>query len=94
MAPRKTTKQSGKGISFRATVREREMIDRAARLYDMGPSDYARRNIMKQVEIDLADETEFSISPQAMSDFLAALDRPAQNKPRLQKLLSEKSILE
>lgn len=91
MAQRKPTVS---GMNFRTTVTERSLIDRAARALDMKPGDYARRSVMKQVEMDLAAETEFEISAQAMTDFLAALDRPPQAKPGLKKLLTEKSILE
>ncbi len=92
MAQRKTTRTPG--ISFRASARERAMIDRAARAKDLGPSDYARRSIMKQVEMDLADETEFAVSAASMAAFMKALDRPVQAKPSLKKLLTEKSVLD
>ncbi len=92
MAQSKSTRVPG--VSFRANARERAMIDRAARSKDMGPSDYARRSIMKQVEMDLADETEFSISAAAMTQFMDALDRPADAKPNLRKLLTQNSILD
>jgi uncharacterized protein (DUF1778 family) len=93
MAQRKSVKAPA-GISFRASARERAMIDRAAQAKNVGPSDYARQSIMKQVEMDLADESEFMIPAKDMAAFMEALDRPAQVKPRLKKLLTEKSVLE
>lgn len=92
MAQRKTNKNSG--LSFRASTREKAVIERAARSKDMSPSDYARRSILSQAEMDLADETEFVISAKAMEKFMAALDAPPRERPRLKKLLTEKSILE
>ncbi len=92
MAQRKSNKSSG--MSFRASLREKALIDRAARAKDMSPSDYARRSILSQAEMDLADETEFVISAKAMAAFMTALDAPPRDRPRLKKLLTEKSILE
>ena len=93
MAQRKTTDKDS-GFSFRANAREKALIDRAARSHDLGPSAYARRSVIKQAEMDLADETSFTISAQDMTAFMAALDRAPQAKPRLKKLLTEKTVLE
>lgn len=93
MAQRKTTDKNS-GFSFRTTTRERALIDRAARSHDLKSGDYVRRSVIKQAEMDLADETEFTITAQKMAAFMAALDASPKDKPRLKKLLSEKSVLE
>ena len=94
MAQRRKTTDRSSGISFRASARERALINRAAQTHNMGPSDYARRSILIQAEMDLADETQFTVSAKQMAEFLDALDRAPKVKPRLKKLLTEKSILE
>jgi len=82
-------------MTFRASPEEKMLIAKAAQVRKFDePSAYARKSVMTQVEIDLADRTEFQISSKDMHAFLAALDRPVQNKPHLRKLLSEKSVLD
>lgn len=82
-------------MPFRVSPAERLLITKAARARNFDEdSAYVRKSLMAQVEMDLADRTEFQIPAKAMQIFLAALDRPVQNKPRLQKLLNEKSILD
>ena len=82
-------------MTFRASPSERSLIAKAARARKFDEdSAYVRKSVMTQVEIDLADRTEFEIPAKNMQAFLAALDRPVQNKPGLRKLLNEKSILD
>lgn len=93
----KTTKkpQQRQVMTFRTSTAERQLIKKAAkaRHFD-NESAYVRERLMAQVQMDLADRTEFEIAPEKMKAFLAALDRPVQHKPRLKKLLTEKSILD
>lgn len=80
--------------TFRASPREEILIAKAARVKKFEEeSAYVRKCVMTQVEMDLADRTEFQIPTEDMQAFLAALDQPIQNKPNLKKLLSEKTIL-
>ena len=81
-------------MTFRASPSERVLIAKAAQAKKFDESAYVRKSVMTQVEMDLADRTEFQISAKDMQAFLTALDQPVQNKPRLRKLLNEKSILD
>jgi uncharacterized protein (DUF1778 family) len=82
-------------MTFRASPSERRLIAKAARARKFEEdSAYVRKSVMTQVEMDLADRTEFQIPAKDMQAFLAALDRPVRNKPNLKKLLNEKSILD
>jgi len=82
-------------MTFRASPSERLLIAKAARARKFEEeSAYVRKSVMTQVEMDLADRTDFQIPVKDMQDFLAALDRPVRNKPNLGKLLNEKSILD
>ena len=92
-----TRKKSGNrasSIIFRTNLTERALIQKAAAAEKLDTSVYARKSLLKQAEMDLADRKEFIISDKNMDAFLAALDRPVQNKPRLRKLLTEESILD
>jgi len=91
------TQRQRQVMTFRASATERLLIRRAAkaRKFD-NESAYVRDRLMTQVQMDLTERTEFEFegAPDKMKHFLAALDRPVQSKPRLKKLLSEKSALE
>jgi uncharacterized protein (DUF1778 family) len=45
-------------------------------------------------EIELAERSEFKLPPDQWKAFLAALDKPAEANPRLQRLLAEPSVVE
>lgn len=81
-------------INFRATREEKDLIARAAKASGQRPTVYARKSLVLKAEIDLASKNEFAVSTKKMEAFLAALDKPVQNKPKLKKLLTEKSILD
>jgi uncharacterized protein (DUF1778 family) len=81
-------------IIFRATNAERALITKAADVEKLDTGVYARKSVLKQAEMDLAERQEFLISDENMNAFLAALDRPVQNKPQLRKLLLEDSVLD
>lgn len=94
-----TTKKKGgrkdRVMTFRASPEQRRLIAMAARVRKFDEeSAYVRESLMTQVEIDLADRTEFPLSPKSMQAFVAALDRPVQKKPSLRKLLTEPSVLD
>ena len=82
-------------MTFRTSPAERLLIKKAAKARKFeNESAYVRDRLMTQVQMDLTERTEFEIAPERMKHFLAALDRPVTSKPRLKKLLSEKSALE
>ncbi len=89
------TQRQRQVMTFRTSPAERRLIKKAAkaRKFD-NESAYVRDRLMTQVQMDLTERTEFEIAPEKMKQFLAALDRPVTSKPRLKKLLSEKSALE
>ena len=81
-------------MTFRVLPGEKKLIAKAAKVERLEPSAYVRKSLMKQAEIDLADRSEFLISPKDMDSFLAALDRPVQKKTGLQILLNKKTVLD
>ncbi len=48
----------------------------------------------QRAEQAIAHQRHFKLSAKLWAQFMAALDRPAQIKPRLKRLFSEKTILE
>lgn len=88
------THRKSETINFRTTAMEREIIRRAAESTNVTESEYARNSALKQAEMDIADQTVFSVSEEVLAGFALALEKPALIKPNLKKLLKEKSVLE
>jgi uncharacterized protein (DUF1778 family) len=57
-------------------------------------TDFIIRSACAEAEQTLADQRRFSLDAGQWSAFLAALERPAEAKPRLRRLFSEPSVLE
>lgn len=57
-------------------------------------TDFIIRSACAEAEQTLADQRRFSLDSDQWKAFVAALDRPAQVKPRLRRLFSEPSVLE
>ncbi len=87
------TRKSGR-LNLRTTEKEEALIKAAAPLRGLNASQYVLFSASKQAEMDLADRCSFTLSPEQMDAFLAALDRPVRDKPRLRELINEKTVLE
>ena len=57
-------------------------------------TDFVIRSACAEAEQVLADQRRFVLDTDQWKAFVAALDRPAQVKPRLRRLFAEPSILE
>ncbi len=77
-----------------ARLRGSELIRIGAKLRGVNMTEFILSSASKEAEQMLADQRHIELSPKAWKEFTEALDRPAQIKLRLQRLLSEPSILE
>lgn len=91
MAPA-TTKQSRIGI--RTTKEQKALIMRAASAQGQRLSDFVLASAQEKAELVLADQKDFVLPAERWKDFVAALDRPARRHERLNRLMSEPSVLE
>jgi uncharacterized protein (DUF1778 family) len=57
-------------------------------------TDFIIRSACSEAEHMLADQRRFLLDTDQWNAFVDALDRPAQVKPRLRRLLEEPSVLE
>jgi len=57
-------------------------------------TEFILRSACTEAELALADQRRFVLDDKQWKAFTAALDRPAQPKPRLRRLFAEPSILE
>lgn len=89
------TAKATRRYNLRATNEQADMIDAAMRLgNERNVTDYILGSAMLVAEQRLMARRHFQLEPREYQQFLAALERPVQEKPRLRRLLTEPSVLE
>lgn len=81
-------------IHLRASERDVSAISRAAASVGVSVSAFILESAAERAQRTLADQQQFVLTGAQWRAFTAVLDRPAQRKPGLEKLLREPSILE
>lgn len=81
-------------ISIRAHRVQRDLIDCAAERLGKTRSDFMLETACREAETVLADQRVFVLGQKEWKAFLAALDSPPKSRPRLEKLMQERTILE
>ena len=79
-------------LQLRATAGEETLIKVAAKRQGVNVTDFIIRAAREKAEESLADQTRFVLDADQWKQFMAALDRPAREKPRLRKLFSEPHV--
>jgi len=78
-------------INLRASRRQKQLIDQAAELLDRTRSDFMLDAACREAQALLMDQTHFSLPEDKFKRFMAALDRPLKENPKLRKLLQSKA---
>jgi uncharacterized protein (DUF1778 family) len=81
-------------IEVRTSFEQKAFITRGANANGQSISDFILSSAQEKAEIILADQKEFVLQQDRWDKFVAALERPASKHRRLEKLMSEPSILE
>lgn len=81
-------------LDLRVSPDEKGLISQAASVARVKASEFVRDSVMSRAENILADRMRFDLDDSQWAEFQAALDRPVVNKPNLQRLLSDRSVLE
>lgn len=83
-------------INLRATPRQEALIRAAANVRGVNLTDFVLESACTRAEQAIADQTAFTLTPKQWKALAEALDRPPllHPKPRLKKLLQEKTVLE
>ena len=84
--------QRDRRFQLRATAREDELIKVAAAREGVNVTEFIMRSACEKAEQTLADQTRFALDAGQWKAFLAALDRPAKDKPRLRRLFQEPQV--
>jgi uncharacterized protein (DUF1778 family) len=81
-------------LNVRVTEAQGRLIRLAAKETRANVSSFLVESACLRAEETLASQQHFVYNAKQWDAFTAALDRPAQDKPRLNKLFTEPSILE
>jgi uncharacterized protein (DUF1778 family) len=81
-------------INFRASEREERLIRLGAEKRGEKVSRFIVESACSAAEIALADEKHFRLPSAQFAQFIEALERPARVIPELQRLFTEKSVIE
>jgi uncharacterized protein (DUF1778 family) len=81
-------------IAVRASQEQRELIALASVEAKTTVSDFVLTATLERARDVLAERRTFVLPPEQWDAFVALLDQPATDKPRLRRLLTEPSILD
>lgn len=79
-------------FQLRATASEESLIKVAADRQGVNVTEFIMRSACEKAEQALADQTRFVLDEKQWKAFMTALDRPAQDKPRLRQLFNEPHV--
>ena len=81
-------------LNLRTSARQDALIRKAAESVGRSVTEFVLDSACTNAEHVLADRNHFVLDEDSWKRFMAALDQPAADRPRLKKLLSEPSVLE
>jgi uncharacterized protein (DUF1778 family) len=81
-------------ITVRVSSAQRDLLNEASRAEDTTLSEFILDAATSRAEDVLADRRFFTLANQDYGAFLALLDSPVENRPRLRRLLAEPSVFE
>ena len=93
-AAKKRSTGRSQRINFRASADEERLIRLGAEKRGEKVTRFIVLSACSAAEMALADQKHFELAPSQFARFAEALDRPAKVIPALQKLFSEKSVIE
>lgn len=81
-------------LDLRLTPAAKQILHRAAAAAQRSVSDFVLQSALDRADESLSDRRQFGLDDEQWTAFLAALDAPPRQHPRLKILLSEPSIFE
>ena len=91
---KKRSKARSQRINFRVSADEERLIRLGAKRRGEQVTRFIVQSACSAAELALADQKHFELPAAQFERFREALDRPAKIVPALQKLFSEKSVIE
>jgi uncharacterized protein (DUF1778 family) len=87
----KARRERGETINLRASQKQKVLIDRAAEALGRSRSDFMLDTACREAESILLDRRYFSLPEDDFKKFVALLDTPPRDNPRLRRLLRTKA---
>jgi uncharacterized protein (DUF1778 family) len=81
-------------LDLRLTREAKRALQQAAAAAERSVSEFVLESALARAAETLPDRQRFGLSAEAWSAFQMALDAPPAKRPRLAKLLNEKSVFE
>ncbi len=81
-------------LDIRLTPAAKRTLYAAASAAQRSVSDFVLESALVRAEETLADRRRFGLDAERWRNFMAALDAPPRELPRLQRLLNEASVFE
>ena len=81
-------------INLRANRRQRSVIDRAAATLGKNRSDFMLDAACREADAVLLDRRFFLLDEKAHKRFIAALDKPPADNPKLRRLMGSRAPFE
>ena len=81
-------------LDLRLTLAAKQMLYKAAAVAQRSVSDFVLESALARAEETLADRRHFGLDAEQWEAFMAALDAPPRQLPRVKRLFSEPSIFE
>ena len=78
-------------MPIRVRREDRDLIDRAAEQLGKSRSEFVLETAKREAQTVLADQTVFYLDAKQWKAFMAALDAPPKDNPRLRDLFSRKA---
>jgi len=75
-------------LNIRIKRSHRRLIERAAEELEQSVSEFVRDAAVREAQHTLLDQTTFHIDDETWEEFIAALDAPTKDNPRLRDLMS------
>ena len=91
MTTASTTKPRRDTLNLRIPAAERNLIDRAAESAGKTRTDFILEAARRAAEEAILDRALMVVSPEAYTEFLKRLDRPAQANERLRRTMRAKA---
>ena len=81
-------------LSIRPNSQQKRVISQAAKLLNVSVSQFVLQRAYLDAQAVLAEQTRFGLNDEQWTKFMAALDAPPRELPRLKKLLQEPGVFD
>ena len=83
-----------KPLSIRPNSQQKRVIAQAAKLLNVSVSQFVLQRAYLDAQAVIAEQTRFGLNDDQWAKFIAALDAPPKELPRLKKLLQEPGVFD